>query len=216
MSMTPDEAMFEQWLDELYGEHREQAIEEFASERLQSFYAGHPDIALSAIEALAEGRSLLEGYPRAAFLLGAIALEVSLKKVILQPVVYGLVHSESTANLITSLVMSHGPIGRFKKLLFHILREHVDLDLHTFSRKGRGNRTFWEEAELVREHRNAVVHQGASVTPCEARESLEVAAFVIETLLPRLLENLGLMLDPKTKWVGDKWSQCEALLGRDK
>ena len=38
MSMTPDEAAYEEYMDKLYEEHREVAIEEFTGERLQSYY----------------------------------------------------------------------------------------------------------------------------------------------------------------------------------
>lgn len=194
MSMSPDEARYEEWLDELYAEHKEEAIEEFTGERFQSFYLNHPEIAQAPSEALAEGKSLLTNHPRAAFILAAIAIEVSLKKLILHPVVYGLVHSDSTAGLITKLVTSHVSIHKFKKLLFHILNEHVGVDLDTFTRSST-SKPLWKEADSIRDKRNAVVHEAVTVTPDEAQESLEVATFVLESLFPMLLDRLGLVLD---------------------
>ena len=194
MSMSPDDARYEQWFDELYAEHKEVAIEEFTSERLQSFYLNHPEIVQAPSQALAEGKSLLTNHPRAAFILAAIAIEVSLKKLILHPVVYGLVHSESTAGLITKLVMGHVSIGRFKKLLFHILDEHVGVDLETFARSS-ASKTLWKEADSIRDKRNAVVHEAVTVSSDEAQEALEVATYVLESLFPVLLVRLGLVLD---------------------
>ena len=195
MSMTPDEARYEQWLDEIYSEHKEQAIEEFTTDRLQSFYLDHPDIILFPSQALSEGRSLLGISPRAGFIFGAIAIEVSLKKAILQPAVYGLVNSKSTADLITNLAMSHVQIGKFKKLLFHILSEHLDLDLGEFTRLGAED-PLWKEAESIREKRNNVVHEALPVTTDEAQRSIEVGLFILESLIPMLLEKLGLVLGP--------------------
>ena len=194
MSMSLTEAMEEQWLDELYAEYKEVAIEEFKSERLQSFYLANPKIIQAPSQALAEGKVLLKNHPRAAFVFAAIAIEVSLKKLILHPVVYGLVHIETVAGLITSLVMSHVSIEKFKKLLFNILYEHVGVDLETLTRSS-ATKTLWKEANLIREKRNAVVHEAVLVTVDEAQESLEVATFVLESFFPKLLCKLGLILD---------------------
>lgn len=194
MSMSWTEAIEEQWLEDLYAEYKEAAIEEFTSERLQSFYIDNPEIIQAPSQALAEGKSLLKNHPRAALIFAAIATEVGLKKLILHPVVYGLVHSKSTADLITNLVMSHVSIEKFKKLLFHILNEHVSVDLKTFTRSNE-KKTLWKEADSIRKKRNAVLHEAVIVTSDEAQESLEVATFVLESLFPKLLDKLGLVLN---------------------
>jgi len=41
MSMTRDEAKYEEFMERLYEEHKEQAIEEFTTELLQSYYGDH-------------------------------------------------------------------------------------------------------------------------------------------------------------------------------
>lgn len=194
MSMSWTEAMEEQWFEDLYAEYKEAAIEEFTSERLQSFYIDNPEIIQAPCQVLAEGKSLLAKHPRAAFIFAAIAIEVGLKKLILHPVVYGLVHSKSTADLITKIVMSHVSIEKFKKLLFHILDEHVGVDLETFTRSN-AKKTLWKEADLIKKKRNAVMHEAVIVTSDEAQESLEVATFILESLFPKLLGKLGLILD---------------------
>ena len=195
MSMTESEARFEEWIEELYAEHKEQAIEEFRSERLQSFYANNPAIATSPSQALAEAESLLLEHPRAGFLLAAIASEVTLKKVILHPVVYGLVNSKSTADLITSLAMGYAQLERLKKLLSLILQQYAGMDLERFKRTG-AKKTLWEESESIRKKRNAVVHEAENVTQIEAQLSLEVATFLTKELVPQLLKRLGMVVDP--------------------
>ena len=194
MSMSLTEAMEEQWLDELYAEYKETAIEEFTSERLQSFYVDNPEIIQAPCQVLAEGKSLLANHPRAAFIFAAIAIEVSLKKLILHPVVYGLVHNKATADLITKILMNHVSIDNFKKLLFHILNEYVGVDLETFTRSNV-KKTLWKEAYSIKEKRNDVMHEAVNITSDKARESLEVATCVLESLVPKLLDKLGLILD---------------------
>ena len=158
MSMSWTEAMEEQWFEDLYAEYKEAAIEEFTSERLQSFYIDNPEIIQAPSQALAEGKSLLANHPRAAFIFSAIVIEVSLKKLILHPVVYGLVQSESTAVFITNLVMSHISIEKFKKLLFHIFNENVSINLEIFKRNS-ATKTLWQEINSIREKRNGSVTQ---------------------------------------------------------
>ena len=162
MSMTPDEARFEQWLEELYDEHAEIAVEEFASERLSSYYLRFPQIFHAPRQALVEGSSLMPNHPRAGFILASIAVEVSLRELILRPIVHGLVVSESTASIVTDLVMSYRPMVRFKKLLFQIGNEVISEDFDELTRDGK-TVTLWKEVERIRCKRNAVVHCACSV-----------------------------------------------------
>lgn len=50
--MTWEEAAYDEAMSALYEEHKEQAIQEFTIERLQSYYIHYPDIAKPALKAL--------------------------------------------------------------------------------------------------------------------------------------------------------------------
>jgi hypothetical protein len=54
MDAARDE-FYEQISRELYPEHKEQAIEEFTSERLRSYYQRNPDVMRPAVDAIQEG-----------------------------------------------------------------------------------------------------------------------------------------------------------------
>ena len=56
-------------------------------------------------------------------------------------------------------------------------------------------KTLWQEAYSIKKKRNDVVHEAVNITSDKARESLEVATFVLESLVPKLLDKLGLILD---------------------
>jgi len=61
MSYTEEDAKWDEFWDqmsrELYPEHKEQAIEEFTTERLQSFYLKNPDILAPGIRMYIEART---------------------------------------------------------------------------------------------------------------------------------------------------------------
>ena len=124
MSMTEDEARYEDWIAELYAEHSEQAIHEFTSERLRSFYVENPLLITAPLNSLAESRTLLTDHPAAALVFAVSAIEVALTSVLLKPIVYSLIHSESAAGLITELTLGHKGLDRFRDLLFRVLLEH--------------------------------------------------------------------------------------------
>ena len=128
---------------------------------------------------------------------------------------YGLVHSKSTADLITKIVMSHVSIEKFKKLLFHILNEHIGVDLETFTRSN-AKKTLWKEADLIKKKRNAVMHEAVIVTSDEAQESLEVATFILESLFPKLLDKLGLVLDDNKLVMEKRKYEYEKFLDQDR
>ena len=88
MSMTWEEAGYEEEMEALYVEYKEKAIEEYTAERLQSHYSAHPNIADAPYRSLAQSREFLPKDPTAAFIFAAISIEVGLKVALLKPVVY--------------------------------------------------------------------------------------------------------------------------------
>ena len=161
MSMTPQEAEYEEFMDRLYEEHKEQAIEEFTAELLQSYYRSNGLLAKPAFDALVEARRFMKISTTAAFVFPAIATEVALKETLLKPIVHGLVHGESVASLVTDLVMGHQSMDRYKDLLLQILREHGGVDLLSYKRSGSG-RNIWDEIKTLRTKRNRIRQQMGS------------------------------------------------------
>jgi len=191
MSMTEEEARYEQWMEELYEEHSKQAIEEFTTERLQSYYVDNTMVAEAALRSLAEARNLLPQHPTAAHIFAAIAIEVGLKAALLKPVVYGLVHSDSVAGVIADMVIGHTAVTRFQNLLFKILSEYGGVDLEKF-KCTESKKLLWEEIQVIQQRRNKIIHKAEIVTAKEAKQSIEVASAVLEELFPSVIRNLGL------------------------
>ena len=193
MSITEDEARFEEWMMELYEEHSKQALEEFRAERLQAYFLTHPELAKPAMDALQEARTLAGASSRAALVLATAASEVGVKTVLLRPVVFGLVHSESVAGLITDIVVRQRGMDRFKELLFTVLREYGKIDLDTY-RRPNVNVLLWQEISDCQRLRNGAVHRADAIEDEQATRAINIAATVLETIFPHLVSELGLHL----------------------
>ena len=189
--MTWEEAAYDEAMSALYEEHKEQAIQEFTVERLQSYYIHYPDIAKPAFHALSEARQLISRHPTASFIFSAISIEVGIKVTLLKPVVYGLVHSESLASIITDMVIRQTSIDRFQKLLFKILSEYGGIDLDILKRP-RSPKLLWDEMKNVQKRRNQVIHRAERVNINESKQALSVAAYVLENIFPNLVEYIDL------------------------
>ncbi|WP_146071908.1 hypothetical protein [Marinobacterium lutimaris] len=185
--------------EELYDEHRDQAIEEFITERLQSYYERNSSIAVSALKFLETSKSLLDKDPTASLLYSSIATEVILKTVILKPIVSGLVHSESISELIATVLTKQTGVDRFKDLIFKILEEYVEINegAAKYSRP-KSSMSLWKERELVQKVRNAVAHRAEFCSVADAQLSMAIAnEFYL--LTERLIGALGFHFDSSGK-----------------
>lgn len=212
MSYNEFDAAQDAAYEALYEEHKEEAISEFTAERLQSFYIENPSLAEPAVRALDEASKLFSsGHFTAAFIFAAIAAEVGLKFVLLKPVVYGLVHSDSAATLITELAVRHTQMDRFKTLLFQILDEHGNIDLHIFKRDG-STVTLWQEIRTVQDRRNSIVHSGGVVSQDQASQAIAIASSILKKIFPAVIKALDLHLHDGVKVCSDYRCESESRL----
>jgi len=199
MSYSPEDAMrdeaYEAMSRELYPEHRAQAIEEFTSERLQSYYLKNPEVAASAVGAFKEAKLLLEhGHPSACVAFAVTSIEQFLKAALLRPVVFGLIHMESLASLIVDVATEqNGGLDRYKKLLAGLFKDLADIDLGSVTRED-ASKPLLEEVKALQDQRNAIVHRGAQVSDEDAKQALAVASAVFSQVFVHLLAALGLQI----------------------
>ncbi|WP_146010721.1 hypothetical protein [Halomonas heilongjiangensis] len=179
---------------ELYDEYKELAIEEFVSTRLASYYKEHKHIAEQAMAFLKKARSYQDSDPTASLLYSATAMEVLLKSVLIKPIIYGLVHTESLAEIVASNLVKQTGVDRFKELVFGILEHHVEFDggIQKYCRDD-SEKPLWKEREDVQKLRNCVLHQANSCTDLESKLSFEVA-WTFVNLTSLLLSNIGFKL----------------------
>lgn len=186
-----------QWVDEhaqeLYGKHYTEAIKEFTTKRLKSFYVDHPELAQPAFQSLAYAQSLAPTHPVAALVFATTAVEVAIKVVLLQPIVYGLVHTEALATIIMEPYTDHRGPGRFAKLLFEILNQFGGVNLKDFKRAGSA-KPLWEEFKEVQDARNSVIHSFKNVESSYADLGITVGLTLLNNIFPQVLSKLDLHL----------------------
>lgn len=190
---TPEELARDQWYSELVDQISGEAIEQFTFERMRSYYASNRTIAVRVVDVFREAERLLPQSSSAAAVLFVTAIELGLKVTLLKPVIYGLVHNESVADLVSDLAVKHNGLDRFKPLLARLLAQYAEIDFHAFKIEGH-SKTLWEEFTELQDSRNGMVHRGLPISADHAVLAKEVATMVIGNFLASTLDGLGLKL----------------------
>ena len=181
---------------------KERAIEEFTEERLTSYYFENPSILLSSFEILNESKSVLNHSPSASLLLSCTAIEVAVKSGILKPIIYGFIHSDIAAEIITDTTIKQTGLDRFNNLLAKLIDDVASFDIKVFKRTG-GTQTLWSERSKFQKIRNNISHKAMKCTLEDARASIDVAEAVLEELIPKILFALKLKINTQGEVVAE-------------
>jgi len=179
--------------EELYEEHAEQAIGEFVTERLRSYYKENGSIAVKPTKFARKAKDLIPEDPTTSLLYSSIATEIFIKSVILKPIITGLVHSEAVAELIATLIVKQSGVDRFADLLFTISREYARIDLKELRREG-SEKSLWKEREELQKVRNGIIHRAQDCEEKDAQLSFDIALHVF-LVAKELIEELGFEFD---------------------
>jgi hypothetical protein len=196
-----DAAEDRQW-EYFYQQIAPQAIEEFVSDRMTSYYLDHRDVAVAGAGLLSEAIQLQDTHPRAALVLAHAAAEVFLKNAILKPAFQGLVHDPNLADAVADVAVRQSGLERFAGFLAQYIGSFTAIDLKTYCRSG-STTTLLLELSATQAKRNAVIHGGDLVDANEARFAIVVAEAVAEDVFGAVLVNRNLhrhadwMLCPK-------------------
>jgi hypothetical protein len=186
---------YEEISRELYKEHKKQAIGEFTSDRLRSFYILKPDVMRPAVDALQEGKELRKlGRHSPALVFFVSSIELLLKATLLKPVVYGLIHNEPLANIVVQHSLGQTGFNRYEKLLAELFTRLASMDIKGISREGT-NEKLLKEAEQLQELRNDIIHKGACCSEADTERAYLVAVAVYELIVTPMLNNLGLTVE---------------------
>jgi hypothetical protein len=202
MSMTEQEAAYEEFIDDLYRqweaeysqEIKNRGVEEYLGDLLKSYYLSNTQIAQIPLRRIREAESLLGTNASASLALGYSAIEIGFKNLILRPMVTGFIHETSVASLIAEIVVSRSNTGHFSKLL-EVILPYVRVADRGMLTVAERQDTLWAHMERIKERRNVVLHRGEEATQEEANAALMIAKLIIEKIFPRLLENMGLKLE---------------------
>ena len=198
-----EEVAREEFLDalseELYDEHKDRAINEFVEKRLKSYYLKNTDIAINVIAYIKKSKDFIDVDPTSSLMYSSVATEVILKTLLLKPIVFGLVHTESLAELVSNMLIKQTGIDRFKKLVFEILENHIEFEggFENYIRDG-SNVNLWVERKTIQDLRNEIMHQALFCNKDKAKLSYSIAlTFFYLTKL--LIENIGFKIESDGK-----------------
>jgi len=197
MSYDEHDAAMDEFYDrmseELYPEHKEQAIDEFIEERMQSYYLKNPNVLQIPIDCYHHANELIEASPRCALVMYTTAIELFLKSVLLKPVLYGMIHNENIANTIVDSTTGQSGFSRYNKLLNSLCSHAADIQLSEI--KGMDGKAILVEAEEVQKLRNRVVHQGYTASVEDMGKAKNVASLILTEVVEPVLNNMNLVID---------------------
>jgi len=193
---------YEQYQEEQYLEQvAEEGVDAFSRERLQAYYRENPNVAEKSLNALRTAEILVDVSASASLVFAAVSLELTIKNVILRPLVHGLVHNEALAGFVAQYAVGRRGTKWFDRLLQPLLRELADVDLSTYRREGQSV-TLWEEVLRVTKFRNDVLHDGEAATSDQATTALDASATLLRTVFPAVVQALELTIDEELR-IGD-------------
>lgn len=189
--------MYDRIGQELYPEHRAQAIEEFTADRLRSFYLKNPEVMRPALTALKEAKALRESnHFSAALVFYVTSIELFLKATLLKPVVYGLIHNDALADVIVQYALGQSGFDRYKSLLAKLFADIAEIDLADIQREG-AVKPLLDEALDIQKIRNKIIHQGAMCGEAETNLARDVATLVFGRIVVQMFDTLGLNVHEK-------------------
>ncbi len=192
MSMDEEEARreaaYDEMVDEILHDHKEEIIEEFREDRLASFYRSNPQIAAPAEQFQRQAEQLVATNASAAQVLAFAAVEYFIKIVFLKPVVSGLIHDKNVAELVASIVVRS---GGFQRLLFEILATY-GADIRKIPLADAPERTLEEECNRLRGIRNNIVHRCEEASEQDANIAIKLVNTLRQDAFPTLLKQLGI------------------------
>jgi hypothetical protein len=196
--------------DEYESEMANQAIEEFQTERLQSYYKDHPNLAEKSVGKLEEARSLFPISPNAALIFAMSSIEVGFKSILVRPIMAGLVHNESLSEFITEAFVKGSKPDSVLEVVNRVLKEYASINLQNTT-LAKHKKTYWDEIIQGQKTRNAILHRAESCTEQDAETIIDLANYLWGVLFPALLKSIGLHTHDNTKVCENSASYCESV-----
>lgn len=197
MSYDPDEAAREEAEMDFIAEISIQAVNEHSAEKLRSYFLAHPHLSEPALAASLQADKLAESDFIGPALVSAVtAIEIYLKDCIVKPIIFGLIHTESLAQVVCDVALGQTGYLRYEAVLKGICTELLKRDIGSFRVPDSG-RSLWEDAKHVQTIRNRVVHAGHEPFRQDMELAIKVAAIVSEQIWVPLLVALQLRLHPE-------------------
>ena len=148
--------------------------------------------------AMANARALqTTGNSEAALVFASTAIELSVRYLLVRPLVQGAFLSDEWAEILASRIGT-GRTDEDRKILPSLLRQwSVDIDSVRIS---NGEKLWDVVTKRLLPKRNRVVHAGESASPAEALLSIECVELLQHKIVHVIARNLGFTLERTGKW----------------
>src|SRR3990170_5966752 len=190
-----EDAMYEAWIEaerekaEEFEERFEEKISEYTRDNLRSSFS-NVGVYISKVTTLIQ---LSMGLMEAEFYSHSViashtAIECTIRDLIIRPLFLGVVMDEELAEVISEIIL-HDKTTKYDKVVTFVVREFSGIGLESY--ETFGGRQLWSGIKS-REKRNAAVHQGDVLSEEDAKEALDLAQTLFESVYAQLLYGLNL------------------------
>jgi hypothetical protein len=197
MSIDDDEYWYRQ--DEAMALFAEETLRETSRSATRSYLGEYGDaIEQRVLENISEAETLLtKGHPSAAIVHAATALEISIRFLIVRPLVQGAFLSDEWASILASRIGT-GRTEEDRRLLPTLVKQwKFDIASVNIS----GGKGLWETiVKSVLPWRNQIVHAGERPSYGEATVAIECARALLNDVVHEIALSLGFTLERTGKW----------------
>jgi len=195
MSYTFQDAEYEQGMDELFLEFKQQYEDDFIFDKVFDFYKLNPELAVDALLNLSEAELLLKSeHYTASFLHAFIAIESGVKVVILKPILSSLSLDHRATDLLFKDTFKLKSIPYISEFYYQILFELTEINFKEIKRNGC-SKTLWYEFKEMQQIRNKIIHQGQLITEEMAESEISIAIFLFSEIIPTILKRYNFRLN---------------------
>lgn len=188
MSMTLQEAEFEQGMDELYKEFKKQYEDEVIFDKIHTFYKDNPEIVKEPYINLDESKELYDKkFYTASFIHSIIAIEVVIKVIALKPILYSLSFDSRASELLYNHTFKQKSIPYIPSVYYEILKDLTQIDLKEIKRDNSKIK-IWEEISNLKSMRDRIIHQGVFVQKDDSERALDIAIYIFHDIIPKVLD----------------------------
>jgi len=188
MTITPQEAEFEQGMEELYEEFRKQYEDEVIFDKVHTFYKNNPEIVKEPYLNLDVSKELYDKkFYTASFIHSIIAVEVVIKVIALKPILYSLSFDSRASELLYNDTFKQKSIPYIPSFYYEILKDLTKINIKEIIRNNSQIK-IWEEINHLQSMRNKIIHQGVFVQKVDSERALDIAIYIFNEIIPKILD----------------------------
>lgn len=189
--------------DQAYEQLSDEIIDQFKSDLFHAALTNASRSVDLVRTVLQEAEKVRPASPSAAYVFAASATEIAFKKLLLEPLVSGVIHNEVATPFIASAILKQ---KSYRALVVRLVSVATKIKLEEYKRKGAA-KDILSEANDVAERRNGIIHRAELASEQEADYALLVANELLNGVFAAVLRVFRLRMlkegEQSARWQGD-------------